>query len=270
MAQTGELGYPRTHSWENGALAVVVRAEAEKKVLGQVSSPPLDPAALAAARGRWQEVKRLLDSANQHLRRRQWLAASDDYAQVLAHPGFDWEVSELAQDFQAQCMGVVFVLAGNQTRHRELARALASRNPTNLSGLMRERYATAILCSSAPLPPDLLACGVAWARESCPNPQTEKWPWLLLARGMAEYRDGRYEEALAVLARAQFGDDKVAQSRVLVFQAMACSRVGRTAEAREMARQAETALRQGNPPEAYWNSAFAEIALQEVRALLTP
>jgi hypothetical protein len=113
------------------------------------------------------------------------------------------------------------------------------------------------------------AHGLALARLACPRPTAEKSKWLLLVRGMADYRDGHFEEALAILRRAVFRDDPVTQARALAIQAMASHQLGRHQEAVATAQEAQTQFAQGAARGAGWkDAAFSQLALKELLTVL--
>src|SRR6185436_10251392 len=114
----------------------------------------------------------------------------------IAHSAFDWSVSEVRQDILAQKIGVTFLLAEDAARYRSLAQKLLARDQQNLTPMMQERYASVILTGAGHLPAEIVARGLKLARLALQGPGAENNPWLWLLRGMADYREQRYEDAI--------------------------------------------------------------------------
>lgn len=269
MANVGYLGSTRSNTWDNGARAAALLSEAERLVLGRQVFPPLRTLDIAAGRRRWQEVAGLISAAERHASQAQWAEASAAYQKALKAPGFTWDLAEFRQELLAQNMAMAFLMAGELARHREICEALAKRAPEDMLTVTHERYGTVFLCGTAHLPPELVRHGITLGRLACPDPEQQNNNWLLLVRGMADYRDGRYEQARAVLLRAEFRGDAVSQARILAFQAMACQQLGRTGEAQHLAREAQSNLELGIKRGATWKDiAFAQLAIKELLGLL--
>jgi tetratricopeptide (TPR) repeat protein len=269
MVHTGELGET---SWDGCARAVALRAEAERLILGREVSPPLNPVTIADQRKKWQGVVQLVQSAERLARQESWAQARDAYAQALADPEFDWDPWQLRPGFVVQQMAAAFLLAGDEARHRDLCRTLLDRPHEHLSLTMQERNAWACLIKMDHFPPDLKARALAAIRQTCQGAETENSSWAWLICGLAAYREGRYDDALSALDRAQFGGDMPATARLLLCRAMACQQAGRTDDATAALQEAEAAFARTTPQSSgWWNSGFYQIALKELRArMATP
>ena len=263
MVRTGELGDPRDQTWDNTARAVAVRREAEHLIFGKEISPPLDPAAVASGRRTWQPVAKLLDTGNDLGQAGKWREASDVFAQALHHPAFDWEVQELRQSYTSGRMMAAFLMAGEENLQRDLTRLLLDRNPEKLTPVVLERNAQVILCGAHLLPPELSARAVALARLACKSPGAQRNPWLWFVRGMADYHEGRFDQAINSLDRANFRGDPMFQARTLVFRAMACKQLGHTEEATQDALNAATTFAKIRNGE-WTGSVFYQVALKEL------
>jgi RNA polymerase sigma factor (sigma-70 family) len=267
MVQTGQLCHPRYNSWDNFARALALRAEAERLILGREVSPRLDPPTIVRNRKLWSEVEQRLESAEQLAKQARWQEAAEAYSSAIAHSAFDWSVSEVRQDILAQEIAVTFLLAENTARHRALSQTLLDRDWQNLTPIMQERYASVVLAHTGHLPAEIKKRGLKLARLASQRADAENNPWLWLLRGLADYREHRYEDAIAALTRAQFAGDPVAEARALAFQAMARHKLGDIQQATETAKRAEA--RFASTSGAAWgNIAFYELAKRELRSIL--
>jgi tetratricopeptide (TPR) repeat protein len=237
MLRTGVLG-GGTY-WDNFALAVAVRAQAEQLVLGQSVSLPLDPADVAERRSKWQPVAEAVASAALFGQQNDWSQARDAYARALDNAAFDWDVSELKQEDFCLRVSSVFLLAGDVTRNRDLCLALAARPRERLPPVMEDRYAQLILANTNGLPQDVIQSGLALAGLAGQAPVEELNAWRWLTRGLAELREGRQQQALASFQFAQFPEDGALRARVLLYRAIANKGLGRPDEALKAAQQAE-------------------------------
>lgn len=230
MTKTGVLGsYGPT--WDNCARAVAVRAEAERLIKGKEVSPPLQAAALATGKRSWQTLLKMKDSAEQLAKRGRWFEASLAYVQIMEHPAFDWEVFELKQSLLFAEMPVVFIQARDETRYTKLIEAYLARDPQNIGKLMRIRYSKAVLIGGEQVPQEFRTKAVALARLACSIPEAEKDPWLWLLRGMTDYREGKYADAIESLNHVKIPYNRAAEATAVAFRAMALKHLGRAAEA---------------------------------------
>lgn len=266
LARTGDLG---DASWDGCARAVALRAEAERLILGREASSPLDPSTIADQRRKWQGVLQLVQSAERLARQADWAQARDAYAQVLAHPDFDWDPWQLRSSLLPQQMAAAFLLASDQTRHRDLCQSLLNRPHEDLPLTMQERNAWVYLIQMEHFPPDLKARALAAVRLTCQSAETENSRWIWLICGLAAYREGRTDDALRALDQVQFGGDLPATARLLLYRAMACRQANRTEEATAALQEAEAAAAQTTSQSSgWWNSGFYQIALNELRSLM--
>lgn len=269
MAGTGQLAASRNNTWDNFARAVAVRAEAERLIHGREISAPVSPEAVSEGARRWQTILRFVNLGEQLAAQGQWTQASDAFAKATEQPGFDWDIYELRQSILVQEMAVVFVLAGEMGRHRALCETLLARKNHFLPLVTIERYASVYFIQTKDFPSDLKTQALAWARRLAQTEGADRSSWCWLARGMAEYRQGQFAEALVSLEQAEASTDVYARARARAFWGMASARLGRVQEAREALQEVEKAL----GPDAlqnfgWWGRGFCRIAFEELKTLV--
>jgi tetratricopeptide (TPR) repeat protein len=166
-----------------------------------------------------------------------WHRAAEDYRRVIRSSPID---SEEAVEYAA-----ILLLDGDTAGYRTLVRDLiarvgASTDPVALQILAR-------ICGMAPNPgvgPDRL---VGWAERAL---EAEALPWYAHALGLALYRAGRYDEAIALLERWNgSGWQPIGYLQNDAVLAMAHHRKGRTAKARDLLGRVEAWCRRakGDP-----------------------
>jgi hypothetical protein len=159
-------------------------------------------------------------------------------------------------------------MAGDDTRHLDLCRALLDRPAETLPLTMQERNAWVYLVRMDHFPPDLKARALAVVRTLSQRAEEENSAWLWLVSGLAAYREGRTGDALFALDHAQFGGDVMANARLSVIRAMACQRAGQTNEAAASLQDAEDFFAQKTPQNSgWWNDSFYHITLRELRSM---
>jgi RNA polymerase sigma factor (sigma-70 family) len=268
VVHAGELGDSQRKTWDGSARAVALRAEAERLILGRAESLPPDPSVVADRRRQWQGVVQLMRSAEQLARQEMWAEARDLYAQALAHPEFDWGPWELQASLHAQQMGIVFLMAGDDTRHRDLCRTLLSRPQERLPHATQERNAWACLIKVDHLPPDLKARALAVGRTACQGAEADASSWLRLVCALTASREGHHADALAALDQTRFGQDLVGEATALVLRAMSCRQAGKSEEAAAALQQAEELFGQRAAQNPSWRSVgLYRIVLQELRSM---
>jgi tetratricopeptide (TPR) repeat protein len=124
LIHSGEL----CEKWFQYGEAAVVRAEAERLILGREVSSIADAAWLEAARTRWVPVRRHLNEGDRLALEKKWKAARDEYLAAIREPAFDWQAAEAAwrteNSILATKIGITFLLAGDSANHEQICRQL--------------------------------------------------------------------------------------------------------------------------------------------------
>ena len=268
LEKTGGVIASANGSWENCARAVAVRAEAERLILGKEVSPPLNAATLANGRRNWQTFTKLADAARELAKKRMWYEASQAYAQAMAHPAFDWEVLELKNSSISREMALVFLQTGDETRHGSVVRVILNRNAEQMSAGQREKHAKTALINTDHLSPELKLRAVALARLACNTADAGTNSQLWFLRGLADYREGKYADALQAFSRANLKSSPANQATTKLFRAMCCQRLGRADEASKEVLQAASTY--AGPGTSDWfQVAFYELALRELAEVMS-
>ena len=106
--------------WLWTALCLLTRDEAERGVLGEIRSTPVNGAYIARMREQWKPVHELLEAALQHCRHQRWPEARTAYLQVIKHPAFSWEAGEVAVANLRFLMALTFKRAGDEANYLAL------------------------------------------------------------------------------------------------------------------------------------------------------
>ena len=134
----------------------------------------------------------------------------------------------------------------DQDRYREVCSAMLSRFGQSTDYILAERSVRACTILPGPVPPELarlLEVSMAGAPEGY-----RSWP--LLAKGMLDYRAGRYQDAVDALERSLRTMPEAApgaRATAELFTAMARHRLGRTTDARKDLDRAVMLIRERLP-----------------------
>lgn len=234
VIRTGQLGW-----WQEIARAVVARDEAERLILGKITSPPLNPSEILENRTKWQAFTFSLNAGNTMASQSQWIPAAEYYAKALQDPVFDWSSSELKEDYLPMQSAAVFLMAEDRTNFCALVRGLAARKMENLSPIVQEHYGQIFVMNPDILTPELKQQALAYARRVCDNPERANSFWIRLLRGETEYRQGNFETAVDMLGPLIFSStETIGAARGKVFLAMALKRLGKSKESLEAMQEA--------------------------------
>jgi len=228
MLQIGILdnGTP-DDEWQDWVFAFSVCSEAERVILGRVVSPPLTTESLAAARRQWEPAYLGLREGEALALKRMWKEARDAYARALAAPAFDWEtVCHRIERSSPLKMALVFLMAGDQAQHEELCRRLFGTLTGRNNPTQTEVYASAWFLRTRDLAPDLSRSGLRLLEATSPDPKRVGNNWHDLHCGIAYYRNGRFEEAIACLRKVEKDPFALLRGRALIYDAMACCQMG--------------------------------------------
>jgi serine/threonine protein kinase/tetratricopeptide (TPR) repeat protein len=260
--------------WLDYARALVVRAEAEALVLGEVRSPPVTSVSLVAKRKAWQPVQALLDEAEKHGRDRNWAGAQEAFAKALECGPLNWEEDGNFIPRLHEKAAAVFILTGESERYAALCREL-----TEHAALSQSYYGGIGLLATNRLPREITAKAIEMARwraaqvanESTRN-VAQDWVWLNLGR--AEYRAGNLAAAVAALERARDAFNLNCAGTAQALLAMALGQTAKVQEAADSLARAE-ALRpevlNGNADrlgQDWQQVAILELSLEEARRSL--
>jgi eukaryotic-like serine/threonine-protein kinase len=207
---------------------IALEKEAEIAVFGR-SSPPLDPAQMAANRRAWRPVSDGLRNARQLLLDGEWRPASLAFSSALTNSAFNWDSAAMNFPSAALWCGVAFLRDGNLEMYRHLCQSL-SRHYSDLPGTRDAATIPARVYLLSPSP------GSEWiARASNQLAKVESararldWrgkDWLSLQQGLLAYRSGRYADAASMLGAATNSVDMLCQATSIVLQGMACKQMG--------------------------------------------
>jgi eukaryotic-like serine/threonine-protein kinase len=221
---------------------IVLRAEAERTILGRAVSPKVEAQTLPKLWASWATLRRLVQTGVKGYQDGNWPVAAAAFDDSLREPAFDWfGVTEFVA-LPDLWMGVAFVRAGDAGRHAELCRRLVTRLDESYSPPRHAERAAKICLLSPVLTPELLlqaSNGVGLAASGVPElvPESE----YRLTKGLLDYRVGRYAEAIESLHKAAATTNVYFQPYALLLRGMAAKRLGRDHEA-EQDRQAAKAL----------------------------
>jgi serine/threonine protein kinase/tetratricopeptide (TPR) repeat protein len=277
LKEAGKLLDALIHSgelWENWCLygrAAVVRAEAERLILGREVSSIADAAWLEAARTRWAPVRRHLNEGDRLALEKKWKAARDEYAAAIREPAFDWHAAEAAwnthNSILATKIGITFLLAGDSANHEQLCQelfALLAEHPD-------PAYAWHMLrtCLAGELKPggQLAKKADESAARLAQDPGGVTPEAVSLIRTMAAYRSGRYQEAVDA---AKVAGRLSVRNAAQIFRAMSLGKLGRWEEARRDLQQAEANLTKplkNLTGDLWWDLALCQLALDEAHRL---
>jgi tetratricopeptide (TPR) repeat protein len=267
LIHSGELG----GRWFQYGEAAVVRAEAERLMLGREVSSIADAAWLEAARTRWAPVRRHLNEGDRLALEKKWKAARDEYLAAVREPAFDWQAAEAAWNTEnsilATKIGITFLLAGDSANHEQLCQQLFALlaehpNPPHAWHMLRT-------CLAGELKPagQLAKKADEWAAFLAQDPGGITPEAVSLIRTMAAYRSGRYQEAVDA---AKVAGRLSVRNAAQVFRAMSLGRLGRWDEARRDLQQAEANLAKplkNLTGDLWWDLALCQLVLDEAHRL---
>jgi non-specific serine/threonine protein kinase/serine/threonine-protein kinase len=264
-------GEPGT-KWFDYGQASLIRAEAERLILGKKESSIATATSLAAARARWANVRKSLTEGDRLALAGKWSAARDEYLAAIHDPAFDWEAAEAAwhqTDLSTMRIAAIFLLAGDLRAHEELSLRLLSlleRHPDP-----GDVWWTLRVCLAGEQNPtsELGRKTREWVDRLARDPKYVTAETVARIRVMANYRAGRYQEVLdAGVARGWLSHRATWQ----IFRAMSLAKLARWNEAREELGQAESSLAKplkNFTGESWWNLALCQASLDEAHRLFT-
>jgi eukaryotic-like serine/threonine-protein kinase len=205
--------------------------------------------------------------ADQHARRGEWKRAADALGQaVTLRPDDYWQSHRLA---------ILLAETGDLDSYRRHCRAMLERFGDTQKPEVAERIAKACLLLPGVLDPEPAARLAVRALELAP--MHEYLRWFHLAKGMAEYRQGRFESAITYLEKSRAlnpsGQHVPLEALDLLFLAMACQRLGKADEAARWLDQARKYMDQkfpkpgGDQGGVWWDPVAARVVRREAEAL---
>ena len=264
----------QTSRWRSYGPCALLRAEAERGILGRETSPPLTADLLARHRAQWDPVRRALIEAGQLAGQCRWSAARDAYMRALAMPGFDWDTAEAMDQEMPLQVGVVLLRAGDTANHEKLCRALFARLDAASPPLQSALTALLYLLKENGRSPELTQRALETAR-GAEEPVMDFGVrfFLRLAAGLGDYRQGQYQEALEPLREAAKYDLLGCSVPAQAYLALAQHRLGRKDEVEETLSAAERTLapflkRRAEDWRFWWNTDLCTLAFDEAHQVV--
>jgi WD40 repeat protein/serine/threonine protein kinase/tetratricopeptide (TPR) repeat protein len=257
-----------------------IRERADFRALMADSALPRDPFASSRPAPAAASENRALDQAialrpddpslrseRGHLRARRgaWQSALDDFRVALAR--------DPANTTSWMCAAVLYLELGDSDGYRRHACAMLDAFSATEDPMTAERTAKIGLLLPAS-PEDGARLSTLAELAVMRGADSPLLPWFQFARGMADYRAGRFDEAAGVFrAVAESDTNELLRPAVQFFQAMTEVRRGQTDSARALLGAGRKSLAQATPPggdlgPAWLDVLICRIALREAEALL--
>ncbi len=274
FAEVLNAGRLPMNAWDDHCRNLIVRAEAERLILGREISPPVTAESLASAGKNWQHVSGMLRDGVVHAEKQEWPEARDAFAQALNDGAFVWHSAEQAHDCLSLRMAASFRKAQDNANHDRLCRLLLATPARPTSTVTAERYSRSCLLNWHKLAPEVQQDAIELARFAAANQiagNTASY-WSSSARGMAEYRAGDYKRALEFLLEAEESNEVGCISAAMIYRAMALRQMGRESEAAKVLFAAEALLAEPYKTRtgaSWWDLEISQWALDEARQMMT-
>jgi tetratricopeptide (TPR) repeat protein len=185
----------------------------------------------------WQE---LLKRAEQHVQARQWQKAAEDFAAALRlHPQEHWHWFRSAG---------LWVWLNDRAAYRRHCEEMLRRWGETTNVVLAERTAKACLLAPDAVA-DMTPVFQLADRGVTGTEAHSAYRWFLLARGLAHYRAGEFDQALERLRKSVAPDRALfINAAGLFITAMAHERLGQTTQAREALAKGREILEQEGVP----------------------
>jgi serine/threonine protein kinase/tetratricopeptide (TPR) repeat protein len=113
LSARGTTGEAQTA--EDVAMAMVLRAEAARRIQPPAPLVRITQDSLAARRQAWSEVRRLVEAGNLHARKREFESAWEKYADATNHPAFNWVAAHQGLEFTYRAFTTAWALGDEET-----------------------------------------------------------------------------------------------------------------------------------------------------------
>lgn len=276
----GQIAWRYNLRWSDYARSLALRNEAERLVLGEIVSTPVDRQTLKLRRSSWQPVQSLLEEGYQYGRKRNWKEAAVAFAEAMEYSPINWEYEgNLIPDLLEKA-AVVFALAGDFRSYKTLCESLII--PTEESQFNFRRIGLIWPNSNKPvISPEILGKAIEsarWKNEQIKDDgDKQPPPWherIWLFHGIAEYRAARYEDALRSLEKTNKAFHLATVGVSLAFSSLAATALERHVDAVDFLQKAKSkhvellSENSGSLP-LNWNQiALLELGITEAQAAI--
>lgn len=270
--RTGRLGNRNT--WLGRARELLARAEAERLVFGRETSPTVDAVSLAAARKKWETIRNQLAAAEALAAQQKWTEAREVYLRAVADPGFHWAGAEEENGLLPFETAAALLMAGDLEAHEQICRQVFATQDDPLDQFRAEIRVKMWLMRPAQRSVGLTQRAFEFLRhipDKSGLAKSDNSHWTFLNCGLAAYRQGKLQDAIAYLDQAVASADVGCRGAAMLYLAIVHQQSGRPERARQLLQDAEDIIRE--PLRSFTGSAWRDLcvcqfALGEARQVL--
>jgi tetratricopeptide (TPR) repeat protein len=271
LLRTGRLG---KDTWVTRARELLARAEAERLVFGRETSPTVDAVSLAAARKKWETIRDQLAAAEGLAAQQKWTEARDAYLRAVADPGFLWAGAEEENGLLPFEIAAALLMAGDLDAHEQICRQVFATQDDPLDKSQAEIRVKMWLMRPAQRSVELTQRAFEFLRhipDKSSLAESDDSHWTFLNCGLAAYRQGELQDAIAYLDQAVASADVGCRGAAMLYLAIVRQQSGRPERARQLLQDAEDIVRE--PLRSFTGSAWRDLcvcqfALGEARQVL--